>query len=370
MAVLSQASHQWASRPADERFCSLTDLHEHNTRNRWNSKQVVVSNRKIEVQPVYSDDKPTGQLVLMGKAGNPAEFSHWSFGQTSVRSNSPANYLRTLPAPLAADCINWGLMNRDVEECGLMVRKNEDSDKLSLACMTGPNYGRIWNDQISKALIDRFGDGITGDFRVPGEFGEKIEVTKANTTLYASDRDMFVFLADEEHRIDMPNRRDGKSGSLARGFFVWNSEVGSQTFGIATFLFDYVCCNRMVWGAQQFKEIKMRHTSGAPDRFLEQAMPAIRKYADSETNCITDALKLAQNHRIGDEDKVTEFLMKRFTKSETKGIKDAHFIDEQRPIETLWDAATGITAFARGVKWTDERVDLERKAGAVLDLVF
>jgi hypothetical protein len=33
---------------------------------------------------------------------------------------------------------------------------------------------------------------------VPGEFGQRVAVTKQNTTLYASDRDMFVFLADEE----------------------------------------------------------------------------------------------------------------------------------------------------------------------------
>ena len=66
--LLMQAHNQWATRPADERFVSLTDLHEHNKSNRWNSKQAVVSTRKIEVQPVYSDDKPTGQLVLMGPA--------------------------------------------------------------------------------------------------------------------------------------------------------------------------------------------------------------------------------------------------------------------------------------------------------------
>lgn len=369
---LMQASHQWATRPADERYTSLTDMHEHFAKQRFNSKQLSVSTRKIEVRPV--NDDPFANLVLVGPSGNPAEFSNWSFGQTAVRSESPANYIRKLPAPLAADCINWGLRRRDVEEVGIMVRTDDDKS-LSLACMTGPNYGRIFNDQITKTLVDRFGDGITGDFRVPGEFGQAVEVTKANTTLYASDRDMFVFLADEEHRIELPNRRempDGRSltGSLARGFFVWNSDVGSQTFGIASFLFDYVCCNRMVWGAQQFKEIKMRHTSGAPDRFLEQAMPAIKAYANSETNSIEHALQLAQAKRIGDEDAVNEFLAKRFSKGEVRDIKQAHLIDEQRPIETLWDAATGATAYARTIKFSDERVAVEREAGKILDLVF
>ena len=40
--------------------------------------------------------------------------------------------------------------------------------------------------------------------------------------------------------------------------------------------------------------------------------------------------------------------------------------DEDRPIENLWDAATGITAYARSIQYQDERVALERQAGKVL----
>ena len=82
---------------------------------------------------------------------------------------------------------------------------------------------------------------------MPGIFGRNATVDKAYTTLYASDRDMFVFLADEDRRIEIPNRRDGKPGSLTRGFFVWNSELGNTTLGGGFFLFDYVCSNRYVW---------------------------------------------------------------------------------------------------------------------------
>ena len=120
---------------------------------------------------------------------------------------------------------------------------------------------------VVNALIDQFGDGATGDFRVPGMFGQALDqVTGENTTLYAGDRDMFIFLADEQNRIELPGRRDGKTGQLARGFFVSNSEVGAGTLKLKTFLFDYVCCNRIVWGAEQFNEIKIRHTAGALPR--------------------------------------------------------------------------------------------------------
>ena len=41
---------------------------------------------------------------------------------------------------------------------------------------------------------------------------------------------------------------------------MWNSEVGKTTLGAGFFLFDYVCCNHIVWGADQYTEIRIRHT--------------------------------------------------------------------------------------------------------------
>ena len=362
MSTLMQASHQWATRPDDQRFCSLLALNDHLQHSRDNSHARVVSSRRIEAVPLESDYRA---LLLKGPDGETAEVSNWAFGQLAARAGAPAGYLRTLPGALAADNINFGLqINRPIEDLGLMVYRN--SGPAEVRAVTGPAYGRVWNATISAALVDRFGDGVTGDFKVPGEFGEDVAVTKANTTLYASDRDMFVFLADEKHRITLPNRRDGKPGDLARGFFVWNSEVGASTFGVATFLFDYVCCNRIVWGATEYKEIRIRHTASAPDRWVEDVAPAIENYAQSSTASIVEALESAQKAKIPGT--VEEFLRKRFTKSQASGIAAAHMADEQRPIETLWDAATGVTAYARSIGYQDERVQLERAAGDILDM--
>lgn len=358
---LLQASHQWATRPADERFTSLIELRDYCQSVRKRSKATVLSSRAISAAPIEGDSKG---LVLVGPDGHAANVSHWSFGQLCARADAPAGYLRELPAALAADNINYGLKRRDVEDIGVLLSRDASS-VTTVRAITGPSYGRIWNAQIADALVQRFGDGITGAFRVPGEFGKAITVTKDNTTLYASDRDMFVFLADEEHRIDVPDRRNGKAGSMARGFFVSNSEVGAGTLSVATFLFDYVCANRIVWGAQDFAEIKVRHTAGAPDRWLEEVAPAIRAYATSSTTSVTKAIADARAARIDDVD---AFLATRFTKSQVTAIKAAHLADEGRPIETLWDATTGVTAYARGIEYQDARVDLERKGGAILKL--
>ncbi len=358
---LMQANRQWSSRPMDERFLSLTELHSHVEMIRQRSAQRVMPNRHLEAAPVDGDHKA---LMLRGPRGD-ANISHWAFGQLAQRAGAPAGYLRDLPSPLAADCINYGLRHaRDVEDLGVILTR-DDSGATTLRAATGPNYGRVWNSTVSRALVERFGDGRTGQWVVPGEFGRDVAITRQNTTLYASDRDLWVFLVDEKNRIEIPNRRNGQSGSLARGFFVWNSEVGAQTLGVATFLFDYVCANRIVWGATEYKEVKIRHTSGAPERFMEEVAPALRRMSDSGTHNVVAQIEAAKAARVDDID---EFLRKRFTRSQVTGIKAAHLADEGRPMETLWDITTGVTAYARDIMYNDERVTLERAGGAILDM--
>lgn len=373
MTILTQASHQWATRPADQRFTSLTDLATHCRVQRENSFATRKPNRALMAAPVEGDESRKALVILDRETDVPVVPTNWSFGQLAGHVGAPAGYLRSLPSDMAADCLNYGLATRPVDELGVLLRNESrmvggsPQALPSLGAVTGPGYGRIWNDEITSALVKRFGDGLTGNFRVPGEFGQPVPVTIHNTTLFASDRDMFVFLADEEHKIEMPDRRGGQPGLLSRGFFVWNSEVGSQTLGIATFLFDYTCSNRIVWGVEGFKEIRIRHTSGAPDRWLEQVVPGLRRLAESSTHSITDAIAQAQASKIGDEERVTTFLNTRFTRTQVKAIKLAHEVEEQRPIESLWDAVTGATAYARSIENQDDRVKVERIAGGIMD---
>lgn len=384
MTTLMQCSEQWMKRPADERFLSLTEMQKKMESVRENSVSTVISNRKIKFAP-----HPANPMKGLTIEGTNACYdpTHYSFGQLASLVGAPAGYLRKLPAPLAADALNYGMQfSRDVQEVGVLRTKQQVeiaapgesfaaetgtfpmvTDHVELRAATGPNYGRVWNSEVLGALTSKFGDGRTGDFRVPGEFGKQVEITKNNTTLYGSDRDMFVFLADEENRIEMKGRRDGQSGSLARGFFVWNSEVGSQSLGAAFFLFDYACSNRIVWGAQGYKEIRLRHSSGAPDRWMEEIVPVLQDYSKAAAGPIEETIAIAQQKRLDDD--IAKFLKNRnFTKSEISGAMDAHLREESRPIETLWDAVTGVTAYAKTIKNQDDRVNVERRGGAMLQL--
>lgn len=363
-SILTACSTQWASRPADERFTDLPSMHQHFTALRDRSASKAVSSRALTFAP--AEDDPRKGLIVSGQNGTPAVMSNWSFGQMAGLAGAPAGYLRNLPAPIAADCLNYGIRyDREVEDVGILLTRNEDAP-TEVRAATGPNYGRIWNANITAELMNRFGDGRTGDFRIPGEFGKEVTIGKHNTTLYGSDRDMFVFLADEKNRVEVANRRGGQPGQLARGFFVWNSEVGAKSIGVAFFLFDFVCMNRIVWGVQEYTERRMRHTISAPDRWADDITPIIESYAESSAKPIEQTIQAAQAKKI---DKLDEFLANRFGARSVAKLQETHEREEGRPIETIWDATTAVTAVAREMPHNDARVEMERKGGALLDLV-
>ena len=122
MTTLMQASHQWSSRPDDERFVSLPDLQAKVSRQRQNSVGKVVSSRKLQVRP--SEIDPLRGIEIVGESGRVAVPNHWSFTQMASLSGGPASYLRKLPAPLVADCMNYGFrFNRDAEDVGVLLSK-------------------------------------------------------------------------------------------------------------------------------------------------------------------------------------------------------------------------------------------------------
>lgn len=361
MINLMDCNRQWSTRPPEERFLDLPSMHSALVQLRANSRSGVFDSAKLRAVPA-ADNRG---LYLEGPNGHQAAPSNWAFGQVARLVGAPAAYLQELPAPLAADNLNFGLqVAREGEDVQLLLTRK--GDDLELRAATGPRYGRVWNSDVIGALMDRFGDGRTGTFRIPGEFGRQVAITKDNTTLYAGDRDCFVFLADEERRIEVPGRRDGKPGALARGFFVTNSETGAAALAVKTFLFDYVCSNRIVWGAQEVREISIRHSSGAPRRFVEEVTPALEAYAAGSASGVELTIQAAQAARL---DKVQQFLAGRFGPRIAERVQLVHQEEEGRPIETVWDAVTGATAYARSIPWTAERVAFEEKAGEILQAV-
>jgi hypothetical protein len=85
-----------------------------------------------------------------------------------------------------------------------------------------------------------------------------------------------------------------------------------------------------------------------------------------------DGIQAAQDAQIAeDEEQALKFLQKRVGLSArmAKAAYSRHGDEEQKPLKTIWDASNAITAIARDIPHQDNRLDLERKAGQLLDTV-
>lgn len=369
---IDRVSSEWFSRPDDERYLSLTELHEAVRRRVERASARTVESRAVRVEASREDSERL-TLIVPGR-DEPVAPTHWSFGQLCSLVGAPAAYMRQLPAPLAGINLQHGLLSHRAE---LVKTLEADDGRVELRAVTGPDYGRIWDHELVAAVQRIAGNG-TDDTRwkVPGMLDWSsmthnpfVDVTKDTTTLYASDRDVFLFLVDDTHPIEAGRLPDGSPDLYFRGFYAWNSEVGSKTLGIASFYLRAVCMNRNLWGVEGLEEITIRHSKFAAQRFTHEAAPALTSFANSSPAPFVAGIKAARERIVARDDEDREdFLRKRgFSKPETARIIETVLQEEGRPPESLFDFVQGITALARNKPHQDTRLELEGKAKKLLD---
>ncbi|MGY4305177.1 hypothetical protein ACVIJ6_002420 [Bradyrhizobium sp. USDA 4369] len=196
-----------------------------------------------------------------------------------------------------------------------------------------------------------------------------VDVTKDTTTLYASDRDVFLFLVDDANPIEAGRLPDGSPDVYFRGFYCWNSEVGSKTLGIASFYLRAVCMNRNLWGVEKFEQITIRHSKFATQRFAHEAAPALTNFANSSPAPFVAGIAAARQRIVArtDEDRESFLRKSGLSKAETSKVIEAVLGEENRKPESIFDFVQGITAVARGKAHQDARLELEGKARRLME---
>jgi hypothetical protein len=370
--TIMRVHSEWARRPDDEKFLSLPDLFASVNARAVTSEAHAVDVTSLRVKAIDADRN----LYLHDDNGE-MKFENWSFGQTCQLLGVPAGYLRNLPPKIAGINLQYALSNFR-EELVKTYRQADGSNAPSiLRAVTGPQYGRITDAQVVQAVMGIAGNG-TGDtaWKVPGViqaggYNPHVDVSKETTTLYASDRDVFMFLVDDTHPIEIGKLRDGSPDLIFRGFYVWNSEVGSKSLGIATMYLRGVCCNRILWGVEGFQELTMRHSSQAPARFVAESEPALADFANANTGKLLSGIREARGAIVARNDEERrEFLQRqKFSKAASDAIIKAVTDEEGAPPESIWDFVQGITAAARKAPHQDARIDLERAGQRLLEKV-
>ena len=372
---LMDASREWSSRRPDERFQNLESLKASVDSRRDRSSHADVDLSDLLAIPYGEND------IQLQARGEPLNLTNWSFGQLASTVRAPAAYLRSLPADLAIRNINHGLSATKADTSQrsanklLTVRPIEDDARpLSapdlpsrLQAVTSPTYGRIWDAdcvRLVERLQDRSGGAFTNPLAyLPGHYGNREMAVPSG--LYASDHDVFMFMVDGGSRLEAGDR-----AKLNRGFFLKNSETCACTFQLCVFLFNEVCGNHIIWSATNVNQLTIRHSRLGPYRFDSEAWPTLKGYLDQSAAPEEATIRAAQAELLPTEEKDLTAFASRFsiTKPELRqAIKAAN--REEGECKTTWQLVQGLTAFAREIEFTDNRVNLETRAGKILDSV-
>jgi len=386
---LTAAFDQWQNRPADERFGTLDELYQHTTNVRAGASEGYCSLNKLKVE--Y--DNEAKEMQVSGPNGNAAYLNNWSFGQLASRVKAPAAYLRTLPHELVEENLNHGIANAAPElDSNILIHSNGRANALAI---TSGRYARIWNMDIVERLLrlkdmgwvvpparpafaDQPGtrEATEEDCLRNRSMGLSIHPGDliAPSGLYASDRDMFVFMVNEHDPID-----DGSEGGLSRGFFVKNSEVGAAAFTIEMFFLRVVCGNHIVWDASGMTKLSIRHVGSANEKAFSNIQRRLERYLVESKSETEGKIVTAKKYTIGAEkddviDAVFGFgsiknliskkdLMLAYDKTE-----EFEYLDGEP--NTAWGLAQGVTRISQDKLYMEERNKLDRAAGKILQMAF
>lgn len=305
-ACISTVSNQWATRADDEKFTSLGELRAQVAD--WQERSSTKAFAPRSVRLITDKDDTKALRCAIGD-GPETNLTPYGFDRLAQVAGSPASYLRKLPAALAAANLRYGLLTADQDDQSAYLMDDNGEAGIAgipatLRGITSTKYGRINDVDVVDEVMKLAGQG-TGDTRwkVPGTidwaaagvaYNPEVDITKQNTTLYASDRDIFLFLVDDMNPIEVGKLDNGDPDLMFRGFYAWNSEVGCRSFGLATMYLRGVCQNRNLWGVEGFNEVTFRHTAGAPNRFMQEAAPALQSFAEGDSKLVIAGVTAAK----------------------------------------------------------------------------
>ena len=144
-AVTAYTAHrEWATRPPDERYASVSALYDAARARRTRTEE-----RDVETTGFCTEAEGSDDLVLREASGRTAELTNWSFEQLAAVAGAPPKYLRTLPAPIASSAINYGLQ-RQRREAHLFFA--DQAAPWTVHAITSPRYARVHHDELASRV--------------------------------------------------------------------------------------------------------------------------------------------------------------------------------------------------------------------------
>jgi hypothetical protein len=323
-----------------------------------------------EAQPILDARLEDGSRVAAmfppcAVSGRTAALTHWSFGQLATIAGAPPSYLRTLPAAIASDAINYGLRRQQRDEHQLFV---ERTAPWTVHAITSPRYARVQHHELAGRVLDLMAQHPAWHLPLgykDGEYGAE----RVPSGAYLGDRDMFLFLVDGNRDLDDPT--DRTQAGLFRGFILRNSDVGAAALTLDVFLFRMVCGNHIIWGFQHVAGFRRRHMGASIQDAWASSLDGVRAALDADTADDRTLLLRATSQELGPtRDAVLESVVRRLELSQ-KQAAEAYTLAEQHETNprSVWGYVQGLTRLSQRTPWQDGRYVLDRGASRLLTTV-
>lgn len=379
---LFAASNQWATRPDDERFWDLDEMHAACDRYRRVSEtsSYPLNTLRVTTAAVTGREEP----VLVTPAGGGAVLTHYGFGQLAARLNCPPQFLRTLPAKLTAAILSHRLAASQDDREAVILHHPANGHHVA-RCVTSEIYSRIWNSDV----VDWLG-GLPSGWRnvhAAATHGVRTKVAEPSDCLknsnmgirpgqeispaglYASDKDMFCFLINDDRAIEF------RGQNLFRGFFASNSEVGDRSLRLTMFLFNDVCANHIIWGAERVTEFRIRHVGNQAYLHYQDAKAGIMRQVNAPGSNDLRLLNAAANKILGiRRPDVVEVVVKAvdLNKKQAERAYDLA-VEHEKPHgnpRSAFGYAMGVTRLSQETPHQDTREHLDRQARSIMEMAF
>jgi hypothetical protein len=89
-------------------------------------------------------------LAISNTSDRTAALTHWSFGQLATIASAPPSYLRTLPASIGSQAINYGLQRFAREQYQLFI---ERTALWTVHAITSPRYARVQHHELAARVL-------------------------------------------------------------------------------------------------------------------------------------------------------------------------------------------------------------------------
>jgi hypothetical protein len=361
MSVTAYTAHrEWANRPPDERYASVEALHE-----AARARRDRTTERDIETRDFRTEAAGTDGLAICESSGRTASLTHWSFEQLATIAGAPPKYLRSLPAPIASDAINFGLQRHHRSQHQLFVDRDAP---WTVHAITSSRYARVHHDELASRVLDLMADHPAWHLPLgykDGEYGAE----RVPSGAYLGDRDMFLFLVDGNRDLGDPT--DSTQAGLFRGFILRNSDVGAAALTLDLFLFRAVCSNHVIWGFQHVAGFRRRHVGASIQEAWTSSLEAVCAALDADPSVDRALLQRSIALELGPtRDAVLDAVVHRLDLSR-KQAAEAYTLAEQHEANprSIWGYVQGLTRLSQRTSWQDGRFAVDQAASRLLATV-